>query len=334
MYGYERSCSCRGVLGYPCAVADTDVSIATFRQYLLGLNAKTTALRYSTYASIFLELMHANGFERFDALPPGLLSDFASMLSREGRSPATVRVQVFAAKKYLDWVRSRGVPVTDQGRPELPKKHLRLKECLPQSQFSLYFRQADMDLREPIRTAIMLLPCCGLRAQEMVTLRLKDIRRVTVTLADGKKKHTLALCVKGKGGKERNVPLMEEGVEILTGYLAGWRRRTQGPWLFPKVINKRGRKHLSGKKPVSDRYLRLALQQLREPLGMDFTPHTLRRTYITMLYRKGVGLPTIANIAGHTSVQTTVDHYIVMDANDNVSALHNAGSSLTEDRRR
>ena len=97
------------------------------------------------------------------------------------------------------------------------------------------------------------------------------------------------------------------------------------------VGRKRQTKKNSGKKPISDRYLRGAVQKMREPLGMDFTPHTMRRTYITSLWRKGVDLGTIAMIAGHANVQTTIDHYIKMEPSDVINALHEAGSSLTED---
>lgn len=171
----------------------------------------------------------------------------------------------------------------------------------------------------------MLLPCCGLRAQELVSLRLDNIHRGVVKLQNGKEKQTLYLRVVGKGNKERNVPLMEEGVEILTGYLAGWRRRQKGPWLFPSLASD----ELNGLKHIGERMLRKALQKMREPLGMDFTPHTMRRTYITMLWRRKVDLKTIAAIAGHSNIQTTINHYIVMEPQDALQALQDAGSSLT-----
>lgn len=311
-------------------MSDTDVTIAAFKRYLQGVRSQATAVKYGSYAANFLVLMESNGYRNFSQIPPGLLGDFASMLSNQGKNPSTVRVQVFAAKKYLDWVASRGVQVAHQNKPELPKKIHRIRESLPQAQFNLYFQQADMDLEEPLRTAVMLLPCAGLRAQEMVGLRLASLKPVQVTLKNGKKKTTIALIVFGKGDKERIVPLMEEGVEILTGYLAGWRRKHKGPWLFPHVATHGKLVHASGKKHISDRTLRLALQKLREPLGMEFTPHTMRRTYLTMLYRKGLDLRALANIAGHSSVQTTIDHYIVMEPDDNVRAVHNVGGSMTE----
>lgn len=303
-----------------------DVSIKSFHSYLVGVKSKETAKKYAYCARSFVRLMQSSGYTDFSQIPLGLLGDFASMLRKSGLGASSTRVQVYAVKRYLEWVRGRGVAVAEQARVDLPSVEIRMRPVLEPALLTQYFRQADLGLEEPMRTAVMLLPCCGLRANEMVNMRLSNIRRANVALKNGKKKTTLFLSVIGKGNKERSVPLMEEGVEILTGYLAGWRKRQPGPWVFPKSTND---KKTSGKEHVSDRHLRGSLQKLREPLGMDFTPHTMRRTYITTLYRKGVDLRTLADIAGHSSMQTTVDHYIAMDPTDSVRALHDAGSSLT-----
>jgi integrase/recombinase XerD len=310
-----------------------DVTIEAFHKYLLGVKAKDTARKYASYAAHFLRLMHENGYQDFSDIPPGFLSELSSLFSQQGDSPNTVRVKVYAVKKYLEWVRSKGITVEAQNRPELPRPAKRVRPILQPDRLSLYFRQADLDLEEPLRTAVMLLPCSGLRASEIVSLRLGHVQKALVKLQKKDKrgkpvyKKTLFLKVLGKGNKERHVPLMEEGVEILKGYLAGWRRRQPGTWMFPQVTAKRS---TSGKKHISDRSLRGAVQVLREPLGMDFSPHTMRRTYITTLWRKKVDLGTIARIAGHSNVQTTIDHYLAMEPSDALQAVHDAGSSLTE----
>lgn len=305
-------------------MSSPDLSLRAFQLYLLGVKKPTTAKRYAEYAAKFLRLMQESGYTSFSQLPPGLLSEFGSALSRRGASASTVRVNVFAVKKYLEWVRAQGVEVSTQTKPELPRREIRARGVLPADSFTTFFRQADQELEEPLRTAVMLLPCCGLRGHEIVSLKLESIHRGSIKLQGGKEKSTLYLRLVGKGGRERNVPLMEEGVEILTGYLAGWRRRQKGSWLFPNRDDMLGEQH------ITDRSLRKAVQQLREVLRMEFTPHTMRRTYITLLWRRGVDLGTIAKIAGHASVQTTLDHYIVMEPTDTLQALHNAGGSLTE----
>ncbi len=306
---------------------DENVSAREFQTYLLGIMAPATATKYSAYTSVFLRLMAQNGYESFTDLPRGILSEIASSLSRGGAKPATVRVNIYAIQRYLRWVRGKGVSVTSLTQPDLPKPVTRIRPILSVPQLTEYFGCADRYLEEPYRTAAMMLPCAGLRASEMAKLRLKDIHRAEIKLADGSKKKTLFLKIVGKGNKERAVPLMEEGVEIITGYLAGWRKEQKGTWVFPKITLD---KKTAGLKPIGARYLRKALQQLREAMDESFTPHTMRRTYITVLHRKKVDLAVIAKIAGHANVQTTINHYIAMDSDDAIRALHDAGSSLTE----
>ena len=311
-----------------------DTSLPAFQRYLAGLKASSTARKYPAYARFFLEFVRESGYESLSELPSGILSEFASLLGNEGLGPSTIRVRVYAAVKYLDWVRSRGGNVPVLVKPELPKVQTRVRDILSPDDIAAYFRQVNMDLSEPIRTATMLLPCCGLRANEMATLRLGDIHKARVKMRKKKERYktTLFLKVRGKGDKERSVPLMEEGVEILTGYLMGWRRDRPGDWLFPSPGGKYPSDAVKkGARHISTRSIRGGVQRVRENMTMEFTPHTMRRTYITMLYRKGVDLKTLAAIAGHASIQTTINHYIATDPMDAVRALNEVGDSLIED---
>lgn len=307
---------------------DHDVSLSAFESYLEGVSAPSTAKKYSSYTETFLRLMETNGYQRFSELPQGFLSEYVALLSNQGHAGATIRVYIFAAKKYLNWVAGKGIEVTVFAKPGLPKRNLSLKASLPQDRISDFFHQADLVLEEPVRSAAMLLPCSGLRASEMVSLRLENIERMTLQMKKSKdpkaEKSTLFFRVRGKGGKWRDAPLMEEGVEILTGYLAGFRKRNpRGKWLFPRVTEV-----TKGKNHISDVHLRNALREIRDGLGLvgEFTPHTMRRTYITTLYNRGVDLGVLARIAGHANVQTTLDHYINMDPETTIRKVVEAGS--------
>jgi integrase len=81
---------------------------------------------------------------------------------------------------------------------------------------------------------------------------------------------------------------------------------------------------------MSDRTLRAALQHIRTPLGMRFTPHTMRRTYLTTLFRKGVDSAVLAKIAGHADIKTLITHYLALDDVDVARAVHMVGAKLTE----
>jgi integrase len=202
---------------------------------------------------------------------------------------------------------------------ELPRKKTRVKDILSPELFQHYFRLAE-GLKEPARTAVLLLPSSGLRAEELCGLPLQCLRRSPLLLKNGYKKQTLTIVVKGKGGNERLVPLLDEGAQAVAAYLKGWRRRhPDTKWLFP------GRNS-----HMADRTLRKAIQKVRVPLKMTWTPHTMRRTYLTTLYRKGVDPIIIQKIAGHKDLKTLINHYLYLDENDLVTAVHSSGGRLTD----
>lgn len=301
-----------------------DISIEAFAAHVHRTSAASTARKYEEAATRFLQTLRHNGISRFENLPRNVLQSYVDSFIG-AYAPSSILVYLAGTRKYLEWVRNQGVKLPDLSDPETPKVSHRLRDALSPTDMSVYFEQAEELLTEPSRTAVILLPCTGLRAQEMVDLPLSAIHKVSVQLEDGTKKNTLALRVIGKGDKERSVPVLDQGVDVLLEYLAGPRRKRKGPWVFPGMMSKQNK---SGAKPMSVRLLRDAVARVREPLGLSITPHTLRRTYLTALWRMGVDAPTIAKIAGHANIQTLFRHYLALDEQDILRAVHSRGSSL------
>lgn len=299
-------------------MAAPDTSLTAFEKHVTAVRTKATASKYVSGARQFLDIVRFNGFGSFAELPRNILAQYVQVMVEQGYSASSIHVYLAGVKRYLAWVRDQGVEVTDFSKPDTPVVRHVIRDVLNPEQLKVYFRYAD-DLEEPSRTATMLLPCTGLRATELATLELKALRAVRIPMVDGSVKRTIALRVTGKGDKMRTVPLLEEGVPIITGYLSGFRRKLPGPYVFPGALNKTN-KH--GKRSMSARTLRDAVVQIREPLGMKFTPHTMRRTYLTSLYRRGVDPVTIAKIAGHANIQTLFKHYLMLDEHDVVKAVH------------
>jgi site-specific recombinase XerD len=126
---------------------------------------------------------------------------------------------------------------------------------------------------------------CGLRASELLGLRVPDI--------DSSR---MLLWVRhGKGNKDRGVPLSPALLEILRAY---WQQQRPTTWLFP------------GKTPSGQRSLG-ALQRLvrRAVLASGLTKkvslHTLRHSYATHLLEAGVDVVTIQRLLGHRDLDTT-----------------------------
>lgn len=298
-----------------------DPKLAQFGRYIASIRSTATAERYQVSAERWLEWLRGSGVEGVESAPRNALSTYCSTLSDAGYLPATVQAHAAGVKRYLKWLRIEGVEVPDFHDPELPKLTRKVKDSLDPQKLSIYFQVAD-GLEEPVRSAAMLLPCTGLRGSEMAGMKLVGtVSRIQVRMQDGTEKKVLALRLRGKGGHERVVPVFEEGEKILLGYMSHWRRgNSDEQWMFP------GRKG-----HMSDRTLRAALQQIREPLNMRFTPHTMRRTYLTSLFRKGMDTALLAKIAGHSNIRTLIEHYLDLDEYDIARAFSQAGGRFTDD---
>lgn len=142
-----------------------------------------------------------------------------------------------------------------------------------------------------IRDAAMLsILIVGLRRSEVVNLDLWDFNS-----------STMGLTIRGaKGGKDRSNYLPEGGVRAVQDWLEV-RGLEPGPLLYP--LTKVGR---IIKRRMSEQGVMSALQRRGEKAGIaPFTPHDLRRTFISDLLDAGVDLVTVSQLAGHASPTTT-----------------------------
>lgn len=290
------------------SMPEINTSIEAFEAYIGNVRSPATASKYASAVRVFMRSLDDDQISALEDLPPNALSHWVQKLAVREYAPQTVHLYVHSANRYLRWVRDQGVAVPALLQPDLPRVHTKLGTVLPAEFLDRYMELAGDVLDEPACTAVRLMPCVGLRGSEMCALTLDSLTRRKTRMRDGSVRDTFVFQLKGKGGDERIVPVLEEGRIVLTEYLSGWRKYRKGPWLFP--IN------LPGKRHIADRTLRHGLSKLCDPLGMDFTPHTLRRTYLVRLWRRGVDATVIARIAGHRNIQTTYKHYLSLDEDD------------------
>jgi integrase/recombinase XerC len=141
-----------------------------------------------------------------------------------------------------------------------------------------------------------LLYGAGLRISEALALRRADAPEPGGVL-----------LITGKGGKQRQVPVLPQIAAAIADYLAQcpWRMPADGP-LF--VGAKGG--------PLSPRIIQLAMEGLRGALGLpeSATPHALRHSFATHLLARGGDLRTIQELLGHASLSTT-QVYTAVDTN-------------------
>jgi site-specific recombinase XerD len=298
------------------------LQIEQFTDYMLALRRKATAMKYRDGAIRFLGFLSKNGV-RFDKMPVNVLSLFSEHLIHAGMKPSSVGVYVAGAKRFLIWSKNRGETNLEvSSHVDLPRVVNLPPNALKQEHLLAFFALAAR-LPEPKRSALLLLPFCGLRSKEFLSLTLNSVSKIRTRMPSDPTKtvENLCLTVEGKGGDVRVVPLLPDGIPILVSYLQNWRRHISGRHLFV---------YANGK-PIPDRTIRHALTQICKKLKLErFTAHTLRRTYLTALQRAGMDHVSITKIAGHKSFQTTLNHYLEIHPEDLVQTMSSSGARLIE----
>jgi len=136
------------------------------------------------------------------------------------------------------------------------------------------------------KSILMLLYGCGLRISEALNLNFEDINENDY------------LIIKGKGNKERMVPLMDYVKNDIENYI------NECPKNFmkddPLFVGKRLDR-------LSPRIIQYVLEKIRHNLSLPetATPHALRHSFATHLLDSGGDLRTIQELLGHSSLSTT-----------------------------
>jgi integrase/recombinase XerD len=140
-----------------------------------------------------------------------------------------------------------------------------------------------------MRTAIVLLGTTGLRITEAVTILKKDIDHDNRTVK-----------VYGKGGKWRNIPLLDSTLAVLVWWMETY--PSDSEYLFPgEGAEEKDWQIHNAEKTLKRACLRAG--------GKPFTPHALRHLFATESLKNGAKLEVVSRILGHASVGITGDIY-------------------------
>ena len=146
----------------------------------------------------------------------------------------------------------------------------------------------------------------ALRVSELIAVKLEDLK-----LDLG------CMLVRGKGDKERIVPLGKSAQDVLTGYLKEMRgvllAGKSSPLLFP------GR---NGRQLTRQRVWQM-VRQASATAGRKASPHMLRHSCATHMVENGADLRTVQTILGHADISTTqVYTHLALDRLKNVYRKH------------
>jgi len=223
--------------------------------------------------------------------------------------PRTQRRKVAALKSLFGFLESEGIVEPNPTRNL--RLNIRLGRPLPRtiglSTLQILFRQVyvkrnghsgrtrsyNLAIRDVALFELMF--SSGMRVSEISNLRVEavDLERS-------------AILVRGKGNKERLIPICDSEVHsALVAYL-GIQAIERNPSDF-FFTNRFGRR-------LSEQSIRMALKRHTKAAGIEtITPHVLRHTVATMLLEQGVDLRFIQTFLGHSSIVTTTIYAHVTD---------------------
>ncbi len=271
-----------------------DAELSQFFQHL-AVERGLAALTLEAYAHDlrdFQEFLMERGREQWAAVELADLQEYLTVLEGQGLSARSRSRSVSALRQFFRFLQREELvaanPVELVDSPRLPRK---LPKVLGEKEVETLLAAPDAATPTGQRDSALLevLYATGLRVSELVGLTLKqvDLRRGVVR-------------PRGKGSKERVVPMVPQAVAKLQAYLAQGRPRLlrgkESPFIF---INRRGgRLSRQG-------FWKILKQYARQAGVRDLSPHTLRHSFATHLLSRGANLRALQMLLGHADLATT-----------------------------
>ncbi len=230
-----------------------------------------------------------------------LIRAYLGELYGHGLTKASVARALAAIRSWYRWLARQGHVQLNPARlvatPKLPK-HLPRVPGIEQMQQVLDAdaQPEEMESAWPERDAVILelLYGCGIRNAELTGLNLADVQWANA-----------CLLIRGKGRKERYVPLGDAAAAAIRAYLPSRQARVSATRKQQPALLLNARLRGDGRlttRSVGRIVKRIAVQR---GLPADVHPHTLRHAFGTHLLEEGADLRAIQEMLGHARLSTT-----------------------------
>jgi integrase/recombinase XerC len=255
-----------------------------------------TILSYETDLMSLVQFLRNEKIESFDQVHKELLRAFIGFLLDEGFGQRSVARKIASLRSFFKYLQRHKIV---EGNPALvlitPKIGKRLPVFLDEQSMRKLLLSSDHTGPNKKRDlAIMeLFYSTGIRLSELINLTLNDLKQ-----EEG------LIKVKGKGRKERFVPVGKKALSVIDEYLATRRdlllaeHRThnehslfvtgKGRKLYPQAVGRIVRKYIGAVSEIEKK-----------------SPHVLRHTFATHLLNHGADIRAVKELLGHESLSTT-----------------------------
>lgn len=249
------------------------------------------------------------------AIDPGRVTlrtvrGFLGARGAQGLKASTLGRKLAALRTFFRFLNREGLLQGNPARPiPSPAKPKTLPPVLTVDEASRLLETPGGPPRSPLRDRALLelLYSSGLRVSELTGLNLEDL-----DLPGG------SVRVRGKGRKERIVPVGRKAIEAVQAYLAR-ERRGGGTGASAIFLNLRNGARLTSRSV----HRLLGSRALRQGWQKPISPHALRHSFATHLLAGGADLRAIQEMLGHRSLSTTT-RYTRLDTEQLARVYENA----------
>ncbi|RLE08806.1 site-specific tyrosine recombinase XerD [Candidatus Aerophobetes bacterium] len=220
-----------------------------------------------------------------------MVREYLGILQRQGRQKSTLARRVASLRSFFYYLYLKG-HLTSFSLSSLrsPKLDKRIPSYLEEDEVErlLHTTQKKGFFHCRDRAILEVLYATGMRVSEMVNLNVEDVNLLEEMVK-----------VRGKGNKERIIPLGSYAIRALRDYLEKRREKAE-PGERGVFLNRFGRRLSdTGIRKRLSKYLKLA------DIPKRVTLHTLRHSFATHLLNRGADLRSVQELLGHERLSTT-----------------------------
>lgn len=255
--------------------------------------AQNTLISYRRDIEMFIALLNERGISSLDRVEEEDMITFLSLLKAKNYATSSICRATVAIKMLFRFLKREKVIEKDITlHLDSPRLWQLIPEVLTISEVEDLLQAPDPSTLIGARDLAILqvIYASGLRVSEVCGLNLQDVDDQIVR-------------VKGKGGKERIVPIAKAAVDAIDHYLIQYRQPSAHEKMVPLFVSEKGKR--------IDRVLvwkRIKLYAKQANIHKEISPHTLRHSFATHLLENGADLRVIQEMLGHSNISTT-DRY-------------------------
>ena len=284
--------------------------INKFIDYLFlekGLSKNTIDGYKNDLEDLYIFITKKNKSQTLQRIDKTTILEYYRQLEKKEFSKSTLQRKYSSINQFFKFlVKKKYINENPMLSMHRQKKEIKLPKFLTEQEInSMLSVNSNFKNTTQMRNQLILemLYSTGMRVSELCSLQLSSLN-----INKNNNDNYFFLTIKGKGKKERIVPIRKNVLQLLEDYI--------------KITKKNKQKYLfqsNGKNNfITRRTILNIIKQTATLAGLDFTkisPHTIRHSFATHLLQKGLDIREIQELLGHSSIDTTSIYAKINDRN-------------------